>query len=121
MDLILTKTPKGALRVSFHPSDRAELVEMADEKSAFDILLEGTESYWTNGSYRPFDAGDANPSVGLTDAPCIAESMDYDDDGQASIVGDFWFFNQYAVECFIERMLEYGYVDFTRGPRDDEA
>lgn len=118
MDLLLTKTPKGALRLSFHAKDRAEILEMADTMSAFDILLEGTESYWTNGSYQPFDAGQGNPNIGLTDAPCIAECMHYDDEGEATIEGDFWFFNQYATECFIERMLNDGYVDFTRGPRD---
>lgn len=76
-------------------------------------LLDATEDYWTNGSYHAFDAGDANPFVGLTSAPCIAESLHFDDDANAEIEGRFWYYGDYMITSFIEEIIENGKVVFT--------
>lgn len=76
------------------------------------VLIELTENYWTNGSYQPFDAGNGNPFVGLTDAPCIAEELDYDDDGQAEIIGNFWYYSDYMIKSFIDELVKNGEVIF---------
>lgn len=114
MQLTLTPQPNGDLRATFDEEDRAELTAMLTERTDLDILLEGTEHYWTNGSYQPFDASAGNPFVGLTSAPCIAQAMDYADDGTAMIEGAFWYHTDYMIHNAIETMLEQGHVDFTR-------
>ena len=77
------------------------------------ILVDGLESYSTNGSLTAFDAGDGNPFVGLTEAPCIAEGMDVSDDGKNSVVGRFWYFEGYMIFDFINIMLTDQRVVFT--------
>ena len=90
-----------------------EIGEMQEKKTDLDILIEGTERYWTNGSYQPFDAGAGNPFVGLTDAPMVANSMSFDDDGNAEIEGDFWYYGNYQITSFIEELIREGRVVFT--------
>lgn len=117
----LTKLENGDLEITLDAADdseRQDLIEEIEElqtrKTDLDILLEGTESYWTNGSYQPFDAGEGNPFVGLTSAPCIAENVYVDDDsGKVEIEGDFWYFDLYMIESFIEELLREGRVVFT--------
>lgn len=114
MELNLTILENGNLEISFDESDREGIEEMlSDGHSDLSILLEGTEHYFTNGSYHPFDASHANPFVGLTDATCIAQSLDYDDDGNAIIEGDFWYDAHSAIRNCIEEMLSDGRVIFT--------
>ena len=106
----LTKLENGKLRITldfFDEKEKAELIEelqeMKTKKDDLSILLDWTESYQTNGGYHPFDAGEGNPFVGLTEAPMIAESMDYDDDGNAMIDGDVWYFNDYIVDSWFKK------------------
>lgn len=114
MELNLTILETGNLEISFDESDREEIEEMLESKTDLDILLEGTEHYWTNGTFQPFDAGAGNPFVGLTDATCIAESLNYDDEGNAEIEGNFWYDAHYAIRCCITEMLENGKVVFLK-------
>ena len=113
MQLTLTPQANSALRVSFDPEDRDEITEILNRLDPVSILLEGTEHLWTNGSYHPFDAGQGNPFIGLTEAPCIASSLDIDDQGQMSVEGDFWYYGDYMITNPIEQMLDAGFVDFT--------
>lgn len=76
-------------------------------------LTELMESYWTNGEYRPFDAGGGNPFVGLTNAPCIAEKIDIHDDGECEVVGRLWYFEAYMIESFMDTLATTGKVVFT--------
>ena len=110
--LTFTVRPNGNLRMSYHQKDRDDILDLVNSHDEITALIEGSEAYWTNGSFRPFDAGQGNPHVGLTSAPCVAESMQYDDDGQATIEGRCWYFGQYQIESCLERMLDEGFVDF---------
>lgn len=105
----------GNLKVTAGNEGRAWLAdEMASDHYDFwATLASALESYSCNGSYTPFDAGQANPFVGLTDAPCIAESLDIDDDGQAQIIGRFWYFERYMLDCPLEQLRNHGRVIFT--------
>lgn len=79
--------------------------EFADEYSHGDfwrMLCDAMEGYSCNGSFTPFDAGQANPFVGLTSATCIAESMDILDNGNQTIEGRFWYDNEYAIRDPLE-------------------
>lgn len=118
MEFGLNVTENGDLEIVLHADYQndesyAELQELSETKTDMDILYVMTECYWTNGSYQPFDAGQGNPFVGLTDAPCIAESMDYADDGQATIQGNFWYYGDYMITSFIEVLIRDKRVVFT--------
>lgn len=71
------------------------------------------ESYFTNGSFEPFDASDGNPFVGLTSAPCIAESLDTLDDGTREIVGRFWHNADYVFTDELDELKRRGRFVYT--------
>lgn len=77
-----------------------------------DLLWEGFEGYWANGRFWPFDAGRADPFVGLWCGPCIAESMDVDDDGKHSINGRCWAYMAYEVRSPINELRNRGRTIF---------
>jgi hypothetical protein len=105
--------PNGNLKLLATNEARRWIKERQELECDSDtILVEGTEPLWTNGGYEPFFAGDANPFVGLTCAPCIAEAMDHEDDGQRSIVGRFWYFQAYQLRDPMEVLKRTGKVIF---------
>lgn len=101
----------GALALKADPDD-IETLQDHPEWGDVEALCELTEGYWTNGGYQPFDAGDANPNVGLTSAPCIAESMSCDDAGRNAVEGRLWWFPDYAVRSPVKELVETGEVVF---------
>lgn len=111
--LTATVTPNGNLKLTADNAARAWLKEQVQaHKSDLEILWDGLEGYWNNGGYEPFDAEDANPFVGLSSAPCIAESMDVADDGTKSIYGRFWHHSGYMVVSFADQLKNRGFVYF---------
>jgi len=112
--LDLSVTPFGHLLISADPETIEKIREMReDEANDDDVLWELTERYWTNGSFQPFDAGAGNPFVGLTEAPCVAESITYLADGEKVIDGRFWYWPAYMTKSFVDEILEHGSVVFT--------
>jgi hypothetical protein len=91
--------------------DDADLL-MREDLGDVDLLYPLLEPYWANGGFEPFDAGAGNPFVGLTSAPCIAESMNVDDDGMRVIVGRFWHYGDYMVKDFVALLRRDGKVVF---------
>lgn len=105
--------PSGNLKLTLDPGGAEWIQEMQDAgKSSDAILWDGTEHYWTNGRYEPFDAGQGNPFVGLTSATCIAQYMAYADNGDKSIEGEFWYFDAYAIEDPMQLLKTRGWVYF---------
>lgn len=114
MDFKATVLSSGDLEITlWDADDHDELAEMVEDGKSDQAWHEGFEHYSCNGSYTPFDAGEGNPCVGLTSAPCIAESLDVDDDGSKEIVGAFWYFGQYMLVDYVEEILREGRVVFT--------
>lgn len=118
--------PDGDLELSLEPSDdREEMRERADKYGDESVIWDALEPYWSNGAFEPFNAGDANPFVGLSSAPCIAESMNTHDDGRKEIVenpqltsaregeGRFWYYAPYMLRGIVEELLEHGRVVYT--------
>lgn len=91
-----------------------EIKEHLEEYGSDNTLSAMLEQYACNGSYTFFDAGASNPFVGLTDAPCIAEAMDTDDEGNNIILGEFWYFGNYMIECPVDTLIKYGRVIFDK-------
>jgi hypothetical protein len=128
--------PDGDLELALEEGERQWILDqLASDKSAAErawgppdelsMLGSLTEPYWANGGFEPFDAGQANPFVGLTTAPCIAESMNVADDGEMEIVIDpnlppspdgearFWYYTNYMTRSFIDDLVESGRTVFT--------
>lgn len=72
-----------------------------------------------NGGYTLFDAGNGNPFVGLTSAPCIAESLTAPtENSPREVDGRLWWFPDYQVINFVEELREKGRVVFTLAPEE---
>lgn len=95
---------------------RAEIPEELERVGSDRVLWDLFESCWANGSFTPFDAGEGNPFVGLTNAPCIAEDLSVEDDGRRVINGRCWWFPNYMVEDPVRTLAETGRVVFTLAP-----
>lgn len=108
-----TILPDGSLKLTAGNEERARIKELAERgMDDVSILCDGTEHYWTNGGFHPFDASAANPFVGLTSAPCIAEDMSCDDDGKWEVIGRLWYFGNYMLRSPIEELKNRGRVIF---------
>ena len=109
--------PNGNLQLKADASDVEELMDYKDERNETTLMSDLLEPYSTNSSFSFFDAGDANPFVGLTSAPCIAESLsDPDDDGKMEEEGRLWWFPDYAVRSIVDELIETGEVVFQAAP-----
>lgn len=100
--------PSGNLQIVAYEDGRGWLAEKLKHSWGEDLIHEILEPYWTNGGFEPFNAGDANPFVGLTCAPCIAESLDVLDDGTRELTGRLWWYPDYAIRDFAEELLRDG-------------
>jgi hypothetical protein len=105
--VIITTLPNGNLLLTAEPTDTLE-----SERGYWQVMEDLFEPYWCNGSYQHFDAGNANPFVGLTEAPCIAERMYYDDEGNASIDGRLWYFGDYMIRDDLQELQTHGRVEY---------
>jgi hypothetical protein len=101
--------------------NREELQEALASRDFETVLSDILEPYFTNGSFRPFNAGDANPFVGLSSAPCVAEDMSHLDDGTNVIEGRFWFFPDYMLRCPIEELISHGEVCWELAGKAEES
>jgi hypothetical protein len=105
----------GSLVISVTNADTLEeIISELEERGSDATLSAMFENYACNGSYTFFNAGHANPCVGLTEAPCIAEAMDTDDEGNNIILGEFWYFDNYMIECPVDTLIKYGKVIFDK-------
>lgn len=110
MDLNIKPLPNGDLLLTCGNETRQELRQAwrDSDRDYYSILAELFEPYSCNGSYTHFDAGQANPFVGLTSAPCIAESMDYPDNGDCVLVGKFWHHADYMITNDLDLLIDKG-------------
>ena len=69
----ISRTPKGTLKITASNAGRAWIKDHAD-RCDWRVMADIFEPWSTNGSFAHFDAGRANPLVGLTDAPGVARN-----------------------------------------------
>ena len=128
----ITINPTSALRIALDAEDgwaperKFALLSLAEnlaDRVATDgrdatILRDLFEQHWTNNGFEPFDAGQADPFVGLTEAPCITEhALVQGDDGEHRIQpGDrVWWYPDYGIRSPVDVLLDAGVVEFPLG------
>lgn len=113
MDIQILVLPNGNLMLSADEEARAAIIPADGNytdhpREMYDLM----EPYSTNGSFTLFDAGDGNPMVGLTSAPCIAESMVSDELGQNAVHGKLWWYPSYETTSYVQKLVLEGQVVF---------
>lgn len=99
----ITMLENGNLQLSITSvEENQEILDNLESRGFWSVISDLFEEYYTNGSYTPFDAGEGNPFVGLTDAPCIAEQMTVTEDDGNHIIGRLWWYPEYMVSCPLE-------------------
>lgn len=89
----------GNLELTVDEIDREDFAYEVESYGYWTAMADAIEPYSCNGSFTHFDAANGNPFVGLTGAPCIAESMNINEDGdEYSIEGRAWYFDEYMLE-----------------------
>lgn len=112
-----TVLPSGDLLVTAGNTTRQFIAEaFAEGRHYWSIFVDLFESYACNGSFNPFDAGEANPFVGLTSAPCIAETLETDEDGRHEIIGNLWWYPNYCLTDPLNDLKYRGRTIFTLAP-----
>jgi len=114
----LTILPNGDLKITADNETRAYIADEMRNGRRNNIIYDLLEHEICNGSYTPFDAGQGNPFVGLSSAPCIAEAMTTEDDGANIIDGRFWYFADYMIRDELEDLRNKGRVVFTLATED---
>lgn len=111
-------TPNGNLKITLNEDARAEVLEMRDDdKSESEIMYDLFDDVRGNSELMYFDdAGEQG--FGMTSAPCITDGYYYDDDGELTDEGhedsELYYFNDYMISSFIDKMIDDGYVVFDR-------
>jgi hypothetical protein len=112
----------GRLKITADNEARQYIADkLHDGRGYWSIWAELIEPYSCNGSYTHFDAGQGNPFVGLTGAPCIAESMSYPDSGDLEVDGKLWYFDRYMLECDLRQLKNTGRVYYDAAPGNEES
>lgn len=101
-------SPDGNLVLTAGNDTRATLAQWLreGERDRCTIYEDLLESYACNGSYAPCEP------QGLTDAPMIAESLSYDDNGREEPQGRLWYFADYMVCDELAQLARYGVTRF---------
>jgi len=112
--LNINRLPNGDLKLTADNETRAEIADLVKRgRGYWSVMADLLEPYSCNGSYTSFDAGEGNPFVGLSSAPCIAESLNHEDGGEQTIDGDFWYFADYAIRDDLAELKNKGRVIYT--------
>lgn len=107
-----TILPNGNLLLQADNATRRCIADEMRRGRRGNVLHELLEHEICNGSFTPFDAGDGNPFVGLSSAPCIAEAMITEDNGENVIDGRLWAFTDYMIRDELEELRNKGRVVF---------
>lgn len=112
-------TENGNLKIISEAEDKEMLEENKARHNADDIgslcdLLEDT-GWRPNGRLY-----DVRPEwIGaLTDAPILTDGLTIEDNGDATVHGNVWWFPNYMVENFMETLIEKGSVIFQSPPKN---
>lgn len=99
----------GDLKITADEETREYIADRQEAGVGYwSIMADLFEGFSCNGSFTHFDAGQANPFVGLTSAPCVAEEMGYPDSGDLETIGRVWWLSDYAIRDDLGELQETG-------------
>jgi len=107
--------PNGDLKITLNPEGKIELTETQeqykDSWNDFDLFYNIIDYHLCNGWTRlyPEDVG------ALTESPILSQDVSYNDNGDIETVGDIFWYPNYQVENLAEKLLENGYLIFSKG------
>lgn len=118
MTITISITALGDLEIAASTEARHSLREARNDHGSYPDfpteMFDLMERYSTNGSYTLFDAGQGNPFVGRTGAPCIAREIVSDEKGEKAVVGQLWWYPKYEIQSYIAELVETGCVVFQK-------
>jgi hypothetical protein len=115
----------GSLKITAGNKTRELIKELQNQATGrvwnyWEIMQALFEGYACNSSFTHFDPSNANPFIGLTSAPCIAESIQYNDDGTDEVIGRLWYFADSTMRDDLEELKNKGFVVYQLVQEDKE-
>ena len=110
------KLPNGALQIQSELEDLEALAAIKDRCGGDDVmfLAELLEYTGWQGNGRLFQVKPEDVGA-LTDAPLMTDDCRIEDDGTVQVFGSVWWFPNYMVTNFAEKLIEAGKVVFALG------
>lgn len=99
----------GDLRLTCEKGYKRELRKDNKEHGEVETFMQATERYWANG-WGVFTADTLSQ---LSEAPVIVQESTSEDDGGWTLNGNAWYYRDYMIHNFIDKILKDGFVDFT--------
>lgn len=114
------KLENGKLRIKFvgNEDDKIEILEMLEKQGSNSVLMDITESHWTN-SWAVFP--DADVLGQMSNCPVICEDGSVEDDGSNTLYGKAWYFPNYMIIGEVDEIVNTGFVDFELWQDFEEA
>ena len=113
-------TPNGNLKLSLEDGDKDALQYAFDNHGANDdmFLAEILEHTGWQGNGRLFQLSPEDIGA-LTEAPILTDCKDIADDGTITKVGNVWWFPNYMITSFAQKLMESGSVVFDAAPENE--
>lgn len=111
--LTINETKRG-IELKFESDEPLQDINDEYTRKGEGIIYDWIERYSCNGSYSFFNAGEGNPFIGLSDAPCIADCFDYEDDGTVIIIGEYYYYPDYMITDWIQELINGETVEFIK-------
>lgn len=114
----------GNLKIELNEDGIEVITDMRENDECDDCIMNDLfDDVRSNSELMYFgDAGEAG--FGLTEAPCITDGYYYNDDGELTNKGhkdsQIYYFNEYMIDSFIDKLLENGYVVFQRAESESD-
>lgn len=109
--------PNGSLTITRDPAEVEYLQHLLDRSTHKDrgFLAEMLEYAGWEANGRLFQVAPEDIAA-LTDAPILTDDLVVLDDGKKEVLGDVWWYPQYELKSFAEKLIADGEVTFAAAP-----
>ena len=107
--------PDGNLKITLTPEGKIELTDLISNPhpDQWDfITLQNIVEYQLCNGWAWLEPESVEA---LTESPILSQDVSYDDNGDIETVGDIFWYPNYQVENLAEKLLENGYLIFSKG------
>lgn len=108
--------PTGNLYIELTCEEtRRRLQDTLDIAGFWEALSNAFKTHVSKGHYTPVNPAEGKPYIGITNNPCIAESVYQEVDGSVVISGRLWHYQNHGVNnCPVRDLIETGKTTFQR-------